>query len=104
MAEHMFAKCKQFTDVLTASSAETLADLLYEIGKDSMTKRNFETATRWLERAYDMLGEQDMEFLSPEASELRLSTMHSIGTHLLDQMSGKPDMVDSPSTHEAEHI
>jgi hypothetical protein len=78
-AEHMFAKCKKLTDALTSSSAETLADLLFELGKDNLAKRNYEVAIRWLERAYDTLGEQDMEMLSPEASELRLSTMHSIG-------------------------
>jgi hypothetical protein len=78
-AEHMFAKCKKLTNALTPNSAEPLADLLFEIGKDSLTKRNYETAIRWLERAYDTLGELDMEMLSPEASELRLSTMHSIG-------------------------
>jgi hypothetical protein len=80
-AEHMYTKCKQLTSALTPKSAETLADLLYEIGKDSFEKRNYEAAIRWLERAYDTLGEQDMELLSPEASELRLSTMHSIGMH-----------------------
>lgn len=78
-AEHMYAKCKQLTGALTPSSAETLADLLFEMGKDSLTKRDYEAAIRWLERAYDTLGEQDMEVLSPEASDLRLSTMHAIG-------------------------
>ncbi|KAH4247441.1 hypothetical protein HBI05_045310 [Parastagonospora nodorum] len=77
-AEHMYAKCKQLAVALTPSSAETLADLLYEMGKDSLSKRQYEAATRWLERAYDTLGEQDMEMFSPEASELRLSTMHGI--------------------------
>jgi hypothetical protein len=78
-AEHMFAKCKKLTDALTPDSAETLADLLFEMGKDSLTNQNYEVAIRWLERAYDILGEQDMEMLSPEASELRLSIIHSIG-------------------------
>jgi len=78
-AEHMYAKCKQLAVALTPSSAETLADLLYEMGKDSLSKRQYEAATKWLERAYDTLGEQDMDMLSPGASELRLSTMHAIG-------------------------
>jgi hypothetical protein len=78
-AEHMFAKCKELYRALTPSSAESLADLLYEIGKDSLTKRNYEGAIRWLERAHDVLGDQDMELLSPESGELRLSTMHSLG-------------------------
>lgn len=80
-AEHMFAKCKQLDKALTHTTAENLADLLYEIGKDNLTKRAYELAIKWLERAYDVLGEQDMEMLSPEAGELRLSTMHSIGIH-----------------------
>lgn len=77
-AEHMFAKCKQLERSLTPSSAESLADLLYEIGKDNLTKHAYDAAVKWLERAHDVLGDQDMELLSPEAGELRLSTMHSI--------------------------
>ncbi|KAF1940662.1 SPO22-domain-containing protein [Clathrospora elynae] len=77
-AEHMFAKCKQLTAALTPTTAENLADLLYEIGKGALTKRNYEVAARWLERAYDVLGEQDLGMLSPEVGELRLSTMQSI--------------------------
>jgi hypothetical protein len=78
-AEHMFAKCKQLANTCTPAAAENIADLLYEIGKDSLTKRNYEVAVRWLERAHDILGEQDMELLSTEAGELKLSTMHGIG-------------------------
>lgn len=80
-AEHMYVKCKQLAIALTSSSAETLADLLYEMGKESLSKCQYEAATKWLERAYDTLGEQEMEMLSPEASELRLSTMHGIGMY-----------------------
>ncbi|RMZ74395.1 transcription factor [Pyrenophora seminiperda CCB06] len=78
MAEHMFSKCKQLMTSLTSAAAEGLADLLYEIGKGALAKRNYEIASLWLERAYDVLGEQDLEMLSPEVGELRLSTMQSI--------------------------
>ncbi|KAL5114846.1 sporulation-specific protein 22 [Pleosporales sp. CAS-2024a] len=77
-AEHMYTKCKQLTGTTTPSSAEALADVLYEMGKDSLMKLNYEIAARWLERAYDSLCEQDIEMISPEGSELRLSTMHGI--------------------------
>jgi hypothetical protein len=83
-AEHMFTKCKQLTSTLTPSTAETLADVLYEVGKDHLSKRNYEMAVRWLERAYEALGEQDLELLSPAAGELRLSTMHNTGTGSFD--------------------
>ncbi|KAF3046826.1 hypothetical protein E8E11_007311 [Didymella keratinophila] len=72
MAEHMFAKCKQIGGALAPDTAEDMADLSYEIGKQALTKRNYEAAVKWLERACDILGEQDLAMLSPEASELRL--------------------------------
>lgn len=84
IAEHMFTKCKQLTCALTPLSAESLADLLYEIGKDLLGKLNFELAVRWLERAHDVMGEQDLEMLSSEAGELRHSIMQSIGSLVLD--------------------
>jgi hypothetical protein len=90
-AEHMFAKIKQLSKALTPDSAESLADLLYEIGKGRLTKRNYEATIRWSERAYDVLGDQDMEMLSPEAGELRLSTMHSIG---MRRISNAPDVIN----------
>ncbi|KAF2689190.1 SPO22-domain-containing protein [Lentithecium fluviatile CBS 122367] len=77
-AEHMFTKCKQMTQSLTPATAENLADLFYDMGKTFLAKRKYEVAVRWLERAYDVLGEQDVELLSSEAGELRLSIMQSI--------------------------
>ena len=80
-AEHMFTKCKQLTGALLPSTAESLADLFYEMGKDLLEKRNFELGVRWLERAHDVLGEHGLELLSDEAGELRLSIMLSMGIH-----------------------
>jgi hypothetical protein len=79
-AEHMFAKCKQLTAALTPTTAEILADLLYEIGKSALAKRDYILASRWLERAHDVLEGQDLGMLSPEVGELRLSIMQAIGT------------------------
>ncbi|KAH9875281.1 hypothetical protein J1614_004772 [Plenodomus biglobosus] len=75
----MFAKCSQLKATIACHIAEVLADLMYEIGKDALAKRNYEVAVRWLCRTYDTLGEQDIERLGPESSELRLSTMQNIG-------------------------
>ncbi|KAF1951086.1 SPO22-domain-containing protein [Byssothecium circinans] len=77
-AEHMFTKCKQLNRALAPSTAESLADLLYEIGKDMLGKHNYELGVRWLERAYDILGQHELELLSAEAGDLRLSIMLSI--------------------------
>lgn len=87
-AEHMFAKCQQLTTCrqssspLTPSTAESLADLLYEIGKGLLEQRKYELGIRWLERAHDAVGIHDLEMLSAEAGELRLSIMQSIGMWL----------------------
>jgi TPR repeat protein len=77
-AEHMFSKIKQMHWAISPSTAENLADLMYEIGKDLLKKRNYELAVRWLERAHDMIGEQELEMLGPEAGELQLSVIQSI--------------------------
>ncbi|KAJ4356283.1 sporulation-specific protein 22 [Didymosphaeria variabile] len=77
-AEHMFTKCNHLSRFLTASLAEGIADLFYEIGKDLLSKRDCEASTRWFERAHDILEEQRLEMLSAEAGELKVSIMHSI--------------------------
>jgi hypothetical protein len=77
-AEHMFSKIKQMNCAISPSTAEKLADLMYEIGKDLLKKRNYELTVRWLERAHDIIGEQELEMLSPEAGELRLSIIQGI--------------------------
>jgi hypothetical protein len=103
MAEHMFAKCKQVGNALAPDTAEDLADLFYEIGKQALTKRNYEAAVKWLERACDMLGEQDLIIISPEASELRLCIFQGLGEfHIIPRM-GAFDTQDSPGAHEAGH-
>lgn len=60
-------------------SAEELADVLFEIGKDLCTRKVFDAATRWLERALDALDEQELDRLSDDAGELRLSIMQQLG-------------------------
>lgn len=81
-AEHMFAKCRQLATHLTPAMTEHLADLIYEIGKEALVKHNYEVAMRWLERAHDVLGQQDLEMLSAEVGELRLSTLQGLGNQL----------------------
>jgi tetratricopeptide (TPR) repeat protein len=90
-AEHMFTKCKQLTRSVTPSTAESLADLLYEMGKALLEKRNYELAVRWLERAYDVLSDQNIEMLSSEAGELRLSIMLSMGLYHSYIHAGRAD-------------
>ncbi|KAI9690965.1 MAG: hypothetical protein M1822_008585 [Bathelium mastoideum] len=78
LAEHMFEKTARVQRHADPATAERLADVLYEMGKDLLEKKQNEMAVRWLERAYDTLAEQDLERLSNDAGELRLSIMHSL--------------------------
>ncbi|KAK5124588.1 sporulation-specific protein 22, partial [Cryomyces antarcticus] len=80
LTEIMFRKASLNKTRLDPATAEKFADLLYEIGKDQLRKKEFEIAVRWLERSYDILAEQDLEKLSSDAGELRLSIMHGLGT------------------------
>ncbi|OCK77725.1 SPO22-domain-containing protein [Lepidopterella palustris CBS 459.81] len=78
IAEHMFSKSALVGNHLDPATAENLSDLLYEIGKDMLHKKNYEMAVKWLGRSHDVLGEQDLEKLSVDAGELRLSIMQSL--------------------------
>lgn len=78
-AEHMFAKCRQLIKAPSPTISEILGDVLYEIGKEALSKNSYDVAIRWLERAYDVLGDRHLEMSNLEISELRLSTMQSIG-------------------------
>ncbi|KAI9746999.1 MAG: hypothetical protein M4579_007542, partial [Chaenotheca gracillima] len=78
LAEHMFAKAAISTRKVDAATAESLADLLFEIGRELLSKTQFASAAKWLERSYDALMSQDQERLSLEAGELRLCISQSM--------------------------
>lgn len=75
----MFQKINPADGVTDPAAAESLADLLFEIGRDLLTHEEYQPAVEWLERAHDTLCEQDLEKLSTDAGELRLSIMHQLG-------------------------
>ena len=59
-------------------TAESIADLYYEIGKDQTSSSRPAEATKWLTRAHDVLSGRNLEELSSDASELQLSILHSM--------------------------
>jgi hypothetical protein len=75
VAEHMFKKATVHTRKLDPKTAENMADLLYEMGSEMQGKNQHELAVKWLERAYNVIMSQELEKLSPDASELRTSIM-----------------------------
>ncbi|KAF2497692.1 SPO22-domain-containing protein [Lophium mytilinum] len=83
IAEHMFSKAELSGHQLDPATAESLSDLLYEIGKDQLKHGRYEAAVKWLERAHEVLGDHELERLSADAGELRLSIMQSLVQSLM---------------------
>ncbi|KAK9417597.1 putative Meiosis protein SPO22/ZIP4 like-domain-containing protein [Seiridium unicorne] len=83
VAEHMYSKSESLRQRLGLASTETLADALFEMANDSLGKRDFSMASKWLERAYELINSQDLEQLSREAIELRLSISQALIHSLL---------------------
>ena len=69
---------------LDTSSAEELADLLFEIGRSRSKKMQWAEAVHWLERARDMFLSHSHNLLSSDAGELRISIMHDMVRALLN--------------------
>ncbi|KAI9880695.1 MAG: hypothetical protein M1830_001328 [Pleopsidium flavum] len=84
LAEHMFSKaCVSGASHVDPGDAERITDLLYEMGHDLLEQRQYDEAAKWLERAYDVLTRQDVEKLSHNAEDLRISVTHSLVKALL---------------------
>jgi len=83
MAEHMFKLSMSSIQTFESNTTESLADVLYEIGKDLLHKQQYSLSIKWLDRAYNVLNDQELDRLSMDASELRTSIMQTLVKALL---------------------
>jgi hypothetical protein len=83
VAEQMYQKSMSSQQLFDPGTAESLADVLYELGKDMLNKQQYSLAIKWLERSYKVLEKQELERLSIDASELQTSIMQSLIKSLL---------------------
>lgn len=81
----MLAKIQVDAKELDPSSAEELADTLFEIGNSQVAESKWSDAIPWLEKAHDILAGQSLEVLSSDAGELQISIMHSMARALVNQ-------------------
>jgi tetratricopeptide (TPR) repeat protein len=72
-----------------SNTAESLADVLYEMGKDLFQKQQYQLAVKWLERSLEVLNGQELDRLSIDASELRTSIMQTLIKALLSVKDAK---------------
>jgi hypothetical protein len=79
----MYHKAEPLRQRLDPTYAESLADALSEIGNDLMQKNDFPMAVKWLKRAYEFLNSKDLEKLSRDGIELRLTLGQNLVRALL---------------------
>lgn len=79
----MFKKSISSQEIFDSNTAESLADVLYEIGKGLLGKQQYQMAVKWLDRAFEVLTGQELDRLSMDASELRISIIESLVKALL---------------------
>jgi hypothetical protein len=73
----MFKKSIAAQHFFNPHTAESLADILFEMGKDLLHKQQYQMAIKWLDRSSRVLNGQDLDRLSMDASELRMSIMEA---------------------------
>lgn len=79
LAEHFFLRMDMEQATSTPSVAEDIVDLFLEIGKSQLDAGSCDMACVWLKRAFELLENQDLERLSPNAGELRLDLFYLYG-------------------------
>jgi hypothetical protein len=88
----MYGKASLSERCLDPDTAESLADLLFEMGRELLGKKQFHLSVKWLDRAFAVLSSQELDKLSTDASELRTSIIQCSVKALLGV--GKPDAME----------
>ncbi|KAK2802668.1 hypothetical protein FQN50_007276 [Emmonsiellopsis sp. PD_5] len=78
VAEHMYSKIDAACVKREPTAAESLAGVLYDIGKSMLGRGEHELAARWLQNSYETLCLHEIGRLSQDAGELRLSMLHGL--------------------------
>ncbi|KUJ18222.1 SPO22-domain-containing protein [Mollisia scopiformis] len=87
IAETMYQKSISSQHLFDPQTAESLADVIYEMGKDQLAKKDYPLASKWLDRSYKFLNLQELDKLSIDANELRISIIESLIKALLGLQS-----------------
>lgn len=61
------------------SVAERLAELLYDIGRGLVEKKEYDSAIKWLTRGFDILSQPILEQCGQDVRELRFCIVHGLG-------------------------
>lgn len=97
VAEHVYSSLEKLMPKIDTVSAEQVADALFEIGRNLALKKNSVLASKWLERAYELINTQEIGQLSRDAIELRLAISQALIQVYLD--IGSPDYMSRAENH-----
>lgn len=77
-AEHMYNKALNTKKYLDFDTAISLADTMFEMGKEMLGNKQHEMAVKWLDRSYEAVMHQEQEKLGRDENELRLSIIQTL--------------------------
>lgn len=79
----MFAGSHELLSRIKPAAAEKIGDTLFQIGTGLLSKRDYATAEKWLQRAWDTILQQPLQDMSRDAVELRMAIFQALITALL---------------------
>lgn len=74
------------------SSAEMITDSIFHVGKSLLSKEDYPMAGKWLQRAWDLILNQQLPEMSRNAVELRMAIFQALVTALLGIQT--PDAIE----------
>ncbi|KAG9232181.1 meiosis protein SPO22/ZIP4 like-domain-containing protein [Amylocarpus encephaloides] len=77
IVEHMYKNAQSTQRTFDPVTAENLADVLFEMGNKFLATQDYPMAVKWLDRSLEVLSGQELERLSMDASELRITIIQS---------------------------
>lgn len=75
--EHMLRKVGYPFANFGPGLAENVSDTFFDIGRSFLPKKEHQMAVKWLERAYEVIDAQEIEKLSRDGVDLRLTILHA---------------------------
>ncbi|KAL1892941.1 sporulation-specific protein 22 [Ceratocystis pirilliformis] len=86
VANHMYDKSKTLFQSLDSVYSENLAEVILDIGKGLMRKKDYKLGVTWLKRAYEIITLHHIDKLSRLGIEQRLTIMQAlVRGHLLEE-------------------
>lgn len=64
-------------------SAEKIVESIFYVGKSLLSKLDFPIAVKWLQRAWDLINDQQLQEMSRDAVELRMAVLQALVTALM---------------------